>query len=190
MTLIEFLTEDNKVMKIDERITKVSELFETLFQNYESEIDKPLTGITENDVNLLIEFCEAINYAPIKFNTPLWKKPFQIHYDEIIEKNEKLKQFYNQITSDKLVKYFKIGNYYESKALLEFLYFKLYDIFNDKEKFKSYFKDENKDTLEQILKINEEKKNYLYNEYKNFIEKQMNLIPPKEFDNYLLQCYP
>ena len=189
MNLIEFQTEDNKVMKVDERIIKISELFNTLHQNYETEIGKPLTGITEKDMNLLIEFCEAINYTPIKFNTPLWKKPFQIHYDEIIGKNEKLKNFYAQLTSDKLIQYFKICYFYESKVLQEFLYFKLYEVFNDKEKFKNYFKNENKDTLEQILKINDEKKNLLYNEYRDFIEKQVNLTSPEEIENYLIQFY-
>ena len=91
MSLIKFLTEDNKVMTVDERITKFSELFNTLHQNFETESGKPLAGIKESDINLLITFCEACNYTKIKYKTPLWKKPFQIHYDEIIGNNEKLK---------------------------------------------------------------------------------------------------
>ena len=177
-------------MKVDEKITNISELFNTLHSNYETQMGKPLTGIRENDMNLLIDFCEAINYTPIKFNTPLWKKPFQIHYQEIIGKNEQLEKFYKELTCDKMLKYFKICYFYESKALQEFLYFKLFDVFNDKEKFKEYFKDEDKDILEQILKINDEKKNYLYNEYKDFIEKQINVFSSEEIDNYLLQYYP
>ena len=57
-------------------------------------------------VNLLISFCDAIDYTPIKFSTPLWKKPFQNHYNETIGKNEKLEKFYKELTSDKLLKYF------------------------------------------------------------------------------------
>ena len=190
MSLIEFITEDEIVMKVDEKITKISELFNTLHENYETQMGKPLTGIREKDMNLLISFCEAIDYTPLKFKPPLWKKPFQNHYDEIIGKNEKLEKFYKELTSDKLLKYFKICYFYESKALQDFLYFKLYDVFNDKEKFKEYFKDEDKDTLEQILKITDEKKSYLYNEYKDFIEKQINLSSPEEIENYLLQYYP
>ena len=89
-----------------------------------------------------------------------------------------------------MIQYFKICYFYESKVLQEFLYFKLYEVFNDKEKFKNYFKNENKDTLEQILKINDEKKNLLYNEYRDFIEKQVNLTSPEEIENYLIQFYP
>ena len=174
MSLIEFITEDEIVMKVDEKITKISELFNTLHENYETQMGKPLTGIREKDMNLLISFCEAIDYTPLKFKPPLWKKPFQNHYDEIIGKNEKLEKFYKELTSDKLLKYFKICYFYESKALQDFLYFKLYDVFNDKEKFKEYFKDEDKDTLEQILKITDEKKSYLYNEYKDLINIKKN----------------
>ena len=156
MSLIEFITEDEKVMKVDEKITNISELFNTLHENYETQIEKPLAGIRENDMNLLIDFCEAIDYTPIKFNKPLWKKPFQSHYDEVIGKNAKIEKFYKELTYDKMMKYFKICYFYDSKALKEFLYFKLYDVFNDKEKFKEYFKDENKENLEQILKISDE----------------------------------
>ena len=190
MTLIEFITEDDKLMKVDERITKFSELFNTLHENYETELGKPLTGITENDMNLLISFCEACNYTSIKFNTPLWKKPFKSHYDEIIGANKKLEKLYEELTCDKMLKYFKISYFYESTALKEFLYFKLYDIFNDKEKFKEYFKDKDKDIMEQILNISDEKKDRLYNEYKNFIEKQIKAFSAEEIDNYLLQYYP
>ena len=190
MSLITFLTEDDKVMTVDERITKFSELFNTLHQNFETESGKPLTGIKESDINLLITFCEACNYTKIKYKTPLWKKPFQIHYDEIIGNNEKLIEFYDELTLDKLLKYIKLSYFYDSNPLKDFCYFKLYDIFNDEKKCKEYFKDKDKKGIEAVLKIDDEKKNYLYNEYNNFIEKQVNSFSDEEIENYVLQHFP
>ena len=190
MSLIKIKTEDEKTMEIDERILNFSELFHTLHENFETKLDKPLIGIKENDVKLLIKFCEACDYNPIKFESPLWKKPFQTHYNDIIGNNANLERFYNELTGDELIKYFKICYFYDSNPLRDFLYFKLYDVFNDKEKYKNYFKDEGKEKLEEILKINDDKKNYLYHEYEGFIEKQINSFSPEEIDNCLLQIYP
>ena len=189
-SLIELTTEDNKVIKIDKRISQFSELFHTLIENYGTKINKSLPGITENDLNLLITFCEACNYVPIKFNTPLWKKSFKIHYDDIIKKNKKLEKFYEELTCDNLLKCLKISYFYESTYLKEFVYFKIYDVFNDEAKFKEYFKDKDKDTIEQILKISDEKKSYLYNEYNDFIEKQVKFFSKEEIDNHLMEYFP
>ena len=190
MSLIEFKTDDEKIMKVDERIIQFSELFNTLHENYETEIGKPLTGITESDMNLLIAFCEACNYIPIKFKTPLWKKPFKQHYDEYIKNNEKLEKFYNELTCDKLMTYIKISYFYDSNSLKELLYFKLYDVFGDEEKCKEYFKDKDKEIMEKLLKFNDERESYLYHKYNNFIEKQVNSFSSEEIENYLLQYYP
>ena len=190
MSLIKIRTEDEKNMELDERILNFSELFKTLHENYETKLDKPLTGIKENDVKLLIKFCDACDYIPINIETPLWKKTFQANYNDIIGNNAKLERFYNELTDDNLLKYFKICYFYNSNPLRDFLFFKLYDVFNDKEKFKNYFKDEGMDKLEEIVKINDEKKNYLYKEYQGFIEKQVNSFSDEEIENYLLQIYP
>ena len=190
MSLIELRTEDDVAMKIDERIVNFSELINTLHENFDTDLGKPLAGIKENEINLLIKFCEACNYTPVKFEKPIWKKTFKNHYFAIISKNKKLEEFYNDLNYDKLCAYFKICYFYDSTPLKEFLYFKLYDIFNDKEKFKEYFKDKDKDIMEQILNISDEKKDRLYNEYKNFIEKQIKAFSAEEIDNYLLQYYP
>ena len=190
MTLIEIQTEDGKIMKVDEKIIKFSELFNTLNENYDTKGCKPLTGITENDMNLLIEFCEACDYTEIKFNTPLWKQPFHIHYDEIIKGKEKLEKFYKELTCEKLMKYIKISYFYESNPLKEFMYFKLYDVFNDEKKCKEYFKDKDKEIMETILKFNDEKMNHLYNKYNDFIERQVNTLSPEDIDNCLLQQFP
>ncbi len=45
------MTEDKKVMKVDERIVNFSELFKTLNENFETDIGKPLTGIKEKEMN-------------------------------------------------------------------------------------------------------------------------------------------
>ena len=189
MSLIKIKTEDEKIMEVDKSILKFSELFNTLYENYELNLDTPLTGIKKNDVKLLIKFCEACNYTPLKFESPLWKKSFQTHYNNI-QNNAKLEQFYNELTGETLIKYFKISNFYDSNSLRDFLYFKLYDIFSDKEKYKNYFREEGEQKLEEILKINDEKKSYLYNTYNSFIEKQVNSFTPEEIENYLLQTYP
>ena len=45
MSFIEFITQDEKKVKVDKRITKFSELINTLHENYETEMGAPLTGI-------------------------------------------------------------------------------------------------------------------------------------------------
>ena len=44
--------------------------------------------------------------------------------------------------------------------------------------------------MERILKFNDEKINHLYNEYHDFIEKQVTLLSPEEIENCLMQQFP
>ena len=101
-----------------------------------------------------------------------------------------MEKFYNELTCEKLMECIKISDFYESNPLKAFLYFKLYDVFNDEQKCKEYFKDKDKETMERILKFNDEKINHLYNEYHDFIEKQVNLLSPEEIENCLMQQFP
>ena len=190
MSFIEFTTQENKTMKVDERIVNFSELFKTLHANYETEIGKPLAGIKEEEMNLLIKFCELCDYTPITFEQPIWKKSFKNHYFALIAKNKKLEDFYKELNYDKLCKFFKICYFYDSTPLKEFLYFKLYDIFNDEKKTIDYFKNEEKGTIEEALKIDDNKKNYLYIKYQDFIKKQIETLSPEEINNYCLEYYP
>ncbi len=186
MSLIEFMTEDKKVMKVDERIVNFSELFKTLNENFETDTGKPLTGIKEKEMNLLVEFCEACDYNQINFEKPIWKKTFKKNYDEKIAKNEKLVKFYNELNCEKLCTYLKISYFYDCVALKEFLYFKLYDVFEDENKSKEYFKEKDNDIIEEILKIDDEKQNILYNHYQEFIRKQIQFLTPEEINDYCL----
>ena len=190
MSLIELRTEDDVAMKIDERIVNFSELINTLHENFDTDLGKPLAGIKENEINLLIKFCEACNYTPVKFEKPIWKKTFKNHYFAIISKNKKLEEFYNDLNYDKLCTYFKICYFYDSTPLKEFLYFKLYDIFNDEKKCIDYFKSKDKDIMDQVVKIDDNKKSYLYNKYQDFIKKQIESLTPEEINSYCLQYYP
>ena len=191
MSLIEFTTEDNKIMKVDERIVKFSEVFKTLHENYETEIGSPLTGIREEEMKILISFCEACDYTPITFEKPIWKKTFKNHYLAKISKNKKLEEFYTGLNYEKLCSFFKICYFYDSEPLKEFLYFKLCDIFNDEKKCIEYFKDKDEEeNIEKAVKIDDEKKNFLYHKYQDFIKKQIELLSPEEINDYCLQCCP
>ena len=190
MSLIEFRTQDDKEMKVDKRIVNFSELFNTLHENFETESGKPLAGILENEVNILITFCEACEYEPIKFDKPIWKKEFNNYYAEKIAKNKKLEEFYNKLDYDNLCLYLKISYFYDSLPLKEFLYFKIYDIFNDEQKCIDYFKSNDENTINNALIIDDEKKEYLYNKYQYFLRKQIESLSPEEINDYCLKCYP
>ena len=189
-TMIEFQTQDNKIMNVDKRIINFSELFNTLFENYETDPNKPLTGILENEVNSLISFCEACNFEVIKFEKPLWKKNFKNFYFGIILKNKKLQEFYEKLNVDNIIYYLKISHFYDSLPLREILYFKLYDIFNDDEKCINFFSNDDANKIKEIKEINNNKKNYLYNKYQSFLEKQIGLLTNEEIDNYCSEYYP
>ena len=190
MPLIKFRTEDDKEMAVDERIVKFSELFNTLHENFETEIGKPLAGIKEEQMNLLVKFCDACDYTPIKFDKPIWKKDFSVHYSKIFSKNKKLESFYNELNYDQLCAYFKICYFYDSSPLKEFLYFKLYDIFNDDKKCINFFQSQDKDTIGEVIKIDNKKKNDLYLKYQDFLKKQIESLSPEEIEEYCLKCYP
>ena len=191
MSIIQFTTQDEKTMKVDERIVNFSELFNILNLIYEKEIEKPLAGIKEAEMNLLIKFCEACDYTPITFEKPLWKKNFKNHYFAVISNNKKLEDFYNELNYDKLCSYLKICYFYDSLPLKEFLYFKLYDIFNDEKKTIDYFKCKDKEnTIEEALKIDDNKRKYLYNKYQDFIKKQIETLSPEEINNFCLEYFP
>ena len=190
MSFIEFITQDEKKVKVDARITKFSELINTLHENYETELGAPLTGIKEQELNLLIEFCEVCNYTPIIFEKPLWKKNFKNHYFAIISKNEKLEKFYKELDYEKLCKFFKICYFYDSGPLKEFLYFKLYDIFNDEEKCKKFFTGKDKEAIEEAIKIDDNKRKNLFIKYQDFIKEQIEGLSPEEINDYCLECCP
>ncbi len=113
MSLIVLTTEDNKVMKVDKRIMDFSVLLKSLNENYGENMEDPLTGIKENDMNLLIKFCDACDYMPITFEKPIWKKTFKNNYITKISNNKKLEQFYNELDFKKLCQYFKISYFYD-----------------------------------------------------------------------------
>ena len=190
MSFIEFVTQDNKKMKVDKRIVNFSELFNTLHENFETELGSPLAGIKEAEMNLLIKFCEACEYTPITFEKPIWKKTFKNCYFAKISKNKKLEKFYNDLNYDKLCTYFKISYFYDSTPLKEFLYFKIYDIFNDEQKCIEYLDSKDKDIIKKAMEIDDNKRNYLYNKYQKFIQKQLEALTPQEINDYCLQCYP
>ena len=189
MSSLKLRTEDDILMKVDKRVVNFSELINTLNENYEIDLGKPLTGIRENEIDLLIQFCEACDYSPIQFEKPIWKKTFKNYYFSIISKNKKLEEFYNELNYDKLCKYFRICYFYDSIPLKEFLYFKLYDIFNDEKKCIEFFT-EDKKIIEDVVKIDDAKKNLLYNKYQDFIMSQIESLSPEEINNYCLQYYP
>ncbi len=190
MTLIELRTQDNKVIKADQRIIEFSELFRTLYDNFEIEVGKPLIGIKEPDVKLLIEFCEVCDYTPIKFEKPIWKKSFKYHYSSIISKNKKLEEFYDKLDYNKMCLLFKLSFFYDSTPLKELLFFKLYEIFEDESKCKDFFKEEDKNAMEEALAIDDGKKQFLYTNYQNFVQKQMEFLTPEEIDDLCLKYYP
>ena len=117
---MEIQTEDGKIMNINQNITNFSGLFNTLHENYDTKGCTPLSGIFEKDLNILIDFCEACDYTIIKFDVPLWKKPFKNHYDEIIKGKQKSEKFYNELTCEKLMECIKISDFYESNPLKVF----------------------------------------------------------------------
>ena len=190
MSFIEFITQDEKKMKVDLRITQFSELINTLHENYETEMDAPLTGIKEKELSLLIKFCELCDYTPINFEKPLWKKSFKNHYFAKISCNKNLEQFYNELDYDKLCSYLKICYFYDSPPLKEFLYFKLYDLFNDEEKCRNFFQGKDKDVIAEALKLDDRKKKYLYDKYQEFIIKQIEELSPEEINDYCIECFP
>ena len=190
MTFIELRTEDNQVIKADKRIIEFSELFRTLYDNFEIEIGKPLTGIKEPDVKLLIEFCEICDYTPIKFEKPIWKKNFKYHFSSTISKNKKIEEFYNKLDCNTMCLLFKLSFFYDSTPLKELLFFKLYEIFEDESKCKDFFKGEEKDVMEEALTINDDKKQLLYNNYQNFVQKQMESLTPEEIEDLCQKYYP
>ena len=189
-TMLEFQTQDNKIMNVDKRIIHFSELFNTLFENYETDPKKPLAGILENEVNSLVCFCEACNFEIIKFEKPLWKKNFKNYYFGIISKNIKLQEFYEQLNIDNLNYYLKISHFYDSMPLREIIYFKLYDIFNDTQKCINFFSNDDINKIKEIREITDNKKNYLYNKYQSFLEKQIENLNNEEIDKYCNEYYP
>ena len=190
MTMIELRTEDDKVIKADQRIIEFSELFRTLHDNFEIEIGKPLTGIKEPDVKLLMDFCEVCDYTPIKFEKPIWKKNFKYHYSSTISKNKKLKEFYDKIDYSRICLLFKLSFFYDSTPLKELLFLKLYEIFEEENKCKDFFEEEEKNVMEEALTINDDKKQLLYNKYQNFVQMQLDALTPEEIDDLCLKNYP
>jgi len=189
MPLIQLRTEDNKIISVDENIIQFSELLNTLVENYKNDLSQPLKGIKEKEINLLIKFCDACNYTKIIFDKPLWKKTFKNHYFATISHNEKLEKFYNEIDCDKLCELFKISYFYDSLPLKEFLYFKLYDIFNDENKTKEYFKKKDGNNIKKIIEIDDEKKRLLFNKYQDFINKQIETFTEEEINEFCNQYY-
>ena len=70
------------------------------------------------------------------------------------------------------------------------LFFKLYEIFEDESKCKDFFKEEDKNAMEEALAIDDGKKQFLYTNYQNFVQKQMEFLTPEEIDDLCLKYYP
>jgi len=154
-------TEDGKKITLNKKISLMSELIKNLIENYDFENDnnEPIKKIKSNEIEILKEFCEICNYNPIKFEKPFWLHTIDYYKNQL---NDKLKVFYENLTSQKLVTYYIISDYYQVDSIEEIIYLKLYEIFLNEKDIKKYFEKEQK-LDDDIFKINIDtiEKNYM-----------------------------
>ena len=176
---ISLKTEDNIEIIVDKRIELISKLFETLIQNYNIEKEDSIYKLKSNDVKKLINFCEIINYKPIKFEKPFCKFDIETYKKSL---NDKTIEFYNSLDSNKLYEYALISDFFEVESIDELIYLKLYEIYQNKDSIINYFKDENKEIVNN-LDINEKREKFLYDKYKFYIKNQLEKLSDEDLDN-------
>ncbi len=172
-------TEDNIEIKVDNNIEKISKLFETLLHNFKIKKEQSIQNLNSKDIKKLIDFCELCNYTPIKFDKPLWSIEIEIHKKKL---NDKLLEFYNNLDSNKILEYSLISDFYEVDTIDELIYLKLYEVFQSDDSIINYFQNENND-IKNHLVIDDNRKKYLYNKYKFYIQKQLNEFSDEEINN-------
>jgi hypothetical protein len=173
-------TEDNVEIKVDNNIAKISKLFETLLHNYKIKQEQSIQNLKSNDIKKLIDFCEKCNYTPIRFDKPLWSIEIEKHKEKL---NNNILEFYNNLDSNKIYEYSLISDFYEVDSIDELIYLKLYEVFQNDDSIKNYFEKENND-IKNNLVIDDNRKKYLYDKYKFYIQKQLNELSDDDINNF------
>ena len=174
-------TEDGKKITLNKKISLMSELLKNLTENYDFENDnnEPIKKIKSNEIEILKEFCEMCNYNPIKFEKPFWLHSIDYYKNQL---NEKLKVFYENLTSQKLVTFYVISDYYQVDSIEEIIYLKLYEIFLNENDIKKYFEKEQK-FEDEIFNINSDTKTEIEKNYMKIIKNQLDSLNNSEIDD-------
>ena len=176
-------TEDGKKMLLNKKISLMSELIKNLIENYDFDNNnEPIKKIKSNEIEILNDFCEICNYNQIKF-----EKPFFLHsidyYKNLL--NDKLKIFYDNLTSQKIVTYYVISDYYQVDSIEEIIYLKLYEVFSDEKLIKKFFEKEQKFD-EEVFNMNANIKTELEKNYMKIVKNQLNSLNQNDIDDL---CY-
>jgi hypothetical protein len=176
-------TEDGIKITLNKKISLFSELLKNLIENYDfNNNNEPIKKINSNDIKILNEFCEICDFEPIQFEKPFWKFSIDFHKKKLNKNNNnKLKNFYENLTSNKLKKYYKISDYYQVNSIEEIIYLKLYEVFLNENNIKKYFENEQKN-FDEIFNINNEIKEKIEKNYMNIIENQLDSLNEEEIN--------
>ena len=178
-------TEDGKKILLNKKISLMSELIKNLIENYDFDNNnEPIKKIKSNEIEILNDFCEICNYNSIKFEKPFWLHSID-YYKNLL--NDKLKNFYENLTSQKIFTYYLISDYYQVDSIEEIIYLKLYEVFSNEESIKKFFEKEQKFD-EEIFNINLNIKNELEQNYMKIIKNQLNSLNQNDID-YLSNKY-
>ena len=173
-------TEDGKKILLNKKISLMSELIKNLIENYDfDDNNEPIKKIKSNEIEILNDFCEICNYNSIKFEKPFWLHSID-YYKNLL--NDKLKNFYENLTSQKIFTYYLISDYYQVDSIEEIIYLKLYEVFSNEELIKKFFEKEQKFD-EEIFNINLNIKNELEQNYMKIIKNQLNSLNQNEIDD-------
>jgi hypothetical protein len=160
---------------VDMRIKYMSGLIDKICQDYSTEQEIKLE-ISSEELNSVIEFFKILDYKPLEIKRPMID--LGNIYDKYIKCDGGLLEIYDSLTSDDIIKYFKIADYLDLLSLENVLYLKLLCAFENHDKtsdlFDSVSSDIFKMTKEQELELKKKYIQYCRDYTNNLTDEQLN----------------
>jgi hypothetical protein len=185
-----FTTQDKADFAIDKRIKNFSKVFEHLIEDYNNlENNRPydLPNIFKNDIILLLNFVEILNYDHdyIKLIKPFCLKPIDEVKKDLFEKNDKLKDFYDNLFSENIISYAEMADFLDVSQLEDLLYLKLGDVFSSENNIKNFFGSQLNGS--EVTNISKDKKKILKDKYFMYCERFVKQLTDSEVEEILLR---
>lgn len=169
-------TNDQIISVIDENIVPFIGLLNDIREDFDSMETVNLSQISQSDLLKVISFINDLEFEHFEIRRPFYN--YKVIVDEKINSKQKLRNFFEQLTIENIIEYFRISDFLNVPSLENILYLKLAEIFSSKTNISNYFK-----LNENELDLTEEKRIALLKKYTGHFN--FDHLSNEEIDNIL-----
>ena len=166
---------ESEIYELSIKISSLFKLFREIHIDYSQNDPIKLNNIDKSSFELVLKFCEMIQYNEINFPKPIYLKSNEIK--KIIKSNSDLESFYEELNLNNISNLINTIDFLGFECLENLIYYKIYDelIFSMKHGYQN---------LSTVLKDKSEYEE-IYEKYIKYCQKFVDTLLPEEINEYL-----